>query len=94
MAKRQASQRARKVHHASALQTKTWIDRELAGSEFRGVRLHVAIYKTFGAVLPWHRREHSFGLPGLDRYISGASLFLVRTCADRLAGGGKRAKYP
>ena len=94
MTKRQESQRARKVNHASASQTKTRIDHELASSEFRHVRPHLAIDKTFRAVHPWHRREHSFGLPGLDRHISGASFCLVRTCVDRLAGGGKRAKYP
>src|ERR1035438_1214886 len=40
MTKRQELQRSRKVDHATASQTETWIDRELAGSEFRDVRLN------------------------------------------------------
>jgi hypothetical protein len=40
MTKRQELQRSRNVDHAIASQTKTWIDRELAGSEFRDVRLN------------------------------------------------------
>jgi len=40
MTKRQELQRSPRVDHATASQTKTWIDRELAGSEFRDVRLN------------------------------------------------------
>jgi hypothetical protein len=47
MTKRQGLQRSRKVDHATASQTKTWIDRELAGSEFRDVRLHKRFRKLF-----------------------------------------------
>jgi hypothetical protein len=47
MTKRQESQRSRKVDHATASQTKTWIDRELAGSEFRDARLNKRFRKLF-----------------------------------------------
>jgi hypothetical protein len=47
MTKRQELQRSRKVDHATASQTKTWIDRELAGSEFRDVRLTKRFRKLF-----------------------------------------------
>ena len=47
MTKRQELQRSRKVDHATASQTKTWIDRELAGSEFRDVRLNKRFRKLF-----------------------------------------------
>jgi len=47
MTKRQELQRSRRVDHATAPQTKTWIDRELAGSEFRDVRLNKRFRKLF-----------------------------------------------
>src|SRR5260370_15368668 len=47
MTKRQELQRSQKVDHATASQTKTWIDRELAGSEFRDVRLNKRFRKLF-----------------------------------------------
>src|SRR6266849_7159959 len=47
MTKRQELQRPRKVDHATASQTKTWIDRELAGSEFRDLRLNKRFRKLF-----------------------------------------------
>ncbi len=47
MTKRQKLQRSRRVDHATASQTKTWIDRELAGSEFRDVRLNKRFRKLF-----------------------------------------------
>ena len=47
MTKRQELQGSRKVDHATASQTKTWIDRELAGSEFRDVRLNKRFRKLF-----------------------------------------------
>ena len=47
MTKRQESQRSPRVDHATASQTKTWIDRELAGSEFRDVRLNKRFRKLF-----------------------------------------------
>ena len=47
MTKRQRLQRSRNVDHATASQTKSWIDRELAGSEFRDVRLNKRFRKLF-----------------------------------------------
>jgi hypothetical protein len=47
MTKRQELQGSRKVDHATASLTKTWIDRELAGSEFRDVRLNRPFRKLF-----------------------------------------------
>lgn len=47
MTKRQELQRSRKVDHATASQTETWIDRELVGSEFRDVRLNKRFRKLF-----------------------------------------------
>jgi hypothetical protein len=40
MTKRQESPRSLGVDHATASQTKTWIDHELVGSEFRDARLN------------------------------------------------------
>lgn len=47
MTKRQESQHSLRVEHATASQTKTWIDRELVGSEFRDARLHKRFRKLF-----------------------------------------------
>ena len=47
MTKRQQSQHSSKVDHSTASQTKTWIDRELAGSEFRDARLNKRFRKLF-----------------------------------------------
>jgi hypothetical protein len=47
MTKRQESQRSPRVDHATASQTKTWIDRELVGSEFRDARLNKRFRKLF-----------------------------------------------
>lgn len=47
MTKRQELQRSRKVDHATASPTKTWIDHELAGSEFRDARLTKRFRKLF-----------------------------------------------
>lgn len=47
MTKRQESQRSLRVDHATASQTKTWIDRELAGSKFRDARLKKRFRKLF-----------------------------------------------
>src|SRR5260221_13340975 len=47
MTKRQELQRSRKVDHATGSQTKTWVDRELAGSGFRDVRLNKRFRKLF-----------------------------------------------
>jgi hypothetical protein len=47
MTKRQELQHSRKVDHATASHTKTWIDRELAGSEFRDARLNKRFRKLF-----------------------------------------------
>jgi Mg/Co/Ni transporter MgtE len=47
MTKRQESQRSRTVDHATASQTKTWIDRELAVSEFKDARLNKRFRKLF-----------------------------------------------
>lgn len=47
MTKRQESQRSLRVEHATASQTKTWIDRELVGSEFTDVRLNKRFRKLF-----------------------------------------------
>jgi hypothetical protein len=45
--KRQELQHSRKIDHATASQTKRWIDRELAGSEFRDIRLNQRFRKLF-----------------------------------------------
>ena len=47
MTKRQESQRSQRVDHATASQTKTWIARELVGSEFRDARLNKRFRKVF-----------------------------------------------
>jgi len=47
MTNRQELQHSRKVDHATASQTKTWIDRELVGSEFRDARLNKRFRKPF-----------------------------------------------
>jgi hypothetical protein len=47
MMKRQDSQRSLRVDHATASQTKTWIERELVGSEFTDVRLNKRFRKLF-----------------------------------------------
>lgn len=47
MTKRQESQHSQRVDHATASQTKTWIDRELFGSEFRDARLNKRFRKLF-----------------------------------------------
>ncbi|MDR3409482.1 MAG: IS4 family transposase [Formivibrio sp.] len=47
MTKRQELQRSRRVDYATASQTKTWIDRDLAGSEFRDARLNRRFRKLF-----------------------------------------------
>jgi hypothetical protein len=47
MTKRQESQRSLRVEHATASQTKTWIERELVGSEFTDVRLNKRFRKLF-----------------------------------------------
>jgi len=47
MTKRQESQHSPRVDHATASQTKTWIDRELVGSEFRDARLRKRFRKLF-----------------------------------------------
>jgi Transposase DNA-binding len=47
MTKRQESQHSLRVDHATASQTKTWIDRELASSEFRDVRLNKRFRELF-----------------------------------------------
>ena len=47
MTKQRELQSSRKVDHASASQTKPWIDRELAGSEFRDTRLNKRFRKLF-----------------------------------------------
>src|SRR5260370_476875 len=47
MTKRQESQHSLRVDHATASQTKTWIDRELVGSEFTDVRLNKRFRKLF-----------------------------------------------
>ena len=47
MTNRKELQRSQKVDHATASQTKTWIDRELAGSELRDVRLNKRFRKPF-----------------------------------------------
>src|SRR6266852_3349304 len=47
MTKRQESQRSLRVDHATASQTKTWIERELVGSEFTDVRLNKRFRKLF-----------------------------------------------
>lgn len=47
MTKRQQSQHSLRVDHATVSQTKTWIDRELVGSEFRDARLHKRFRKFF-----------------------------------------------
>jgi transposase-like protein/transposase Tn5 family protein len=47
MTKQQELQCSQKVDHATAFQTKPWIDRELAGSEFRDVRLNKRFRKLF-----------------------------------------------
>jgi Transposase DNA-binding len=47
MTKRQESQRPLRVDHATASQTKTWIERELVGSEFTDVRLNKRFRKLF-----------------------------------------------
>ena len=47
MTKRQESQHAPRVDHATASPTKTWIDRELVGSEFRDARLNKRFRKLF-----------------------------------------------
>jgi Transposase DNA-binding len=47
MTKRQQLQHSLRVEHATASQTKTWIDRELVGSEFRDARLNKRFRKLF-----------------------------------------------
>ena len=47
MTKRQELHHSRTVGHATASQTKTWIDRELAGSEFKDARLNKRFRKLF-----------------------------------------------
>ncbi len=47
MTKRQESHHSLRVDHSKASQTNTWIDRELAGSEFRDVRLNKRFRKLF-----------------------------------------------
>ena len=47
MTKRQEMQRSSRVDHATASQTKTWIDHELVGSEFRDARLNKRFRKLF-----------------------------------------------
>ena len=47
MTKRQQSQHSSKVAHYTASPTETWIDRELAGSEFRDARLNQRFRKLF-----------------------------------------------
>ena len=47
MTKRQELHHSRTVDHATASQTKTWIDRELAGSEFKDARLNKRFRKLF-----------------------------------------------
>jgi hypothetical protein len=47
MTKRQESHQSLRVDHATASRTNTWIDRELAGSEFRDVRLNKRFRKLF-----------------------------------------------
>ncbi len=47
MTKRQESQRSLRVEHATASQTKTWIERKLVGSEFTDVRLNKRFRKLF-----------------------------------------------
>jgi Transposase DNA-binding/Transposase Tn5 dimerisation domain len=47
MTKRQELQRSLRVDHATASQTKTWIERELVGSEFTDVRLNKRFRKLF-----------------------------------------------
>jgi hypothetical protein len=47
MTKRQESQRSLRVDHATASQTKTWIDHELGDSEFRNARLNKRFRKLF-----------------------------------------------
>ena len=47
MTKRQESQHSLRVDHATASQTKAWIDRELVGSEFRDTRLNKRFRKLF-----------------------------------------------
>jgi len=47
MTKRQELQRSSRVDHAPASQTKSWMDCELAGSEFRDVRLNKRFPKLF-----------------------------------------------
>jgi len=47
MTKRQELQESLKVDHPTAAQTKTWIDRELVGCEFRDARLNKRFRKLF-----------------------------------------------
>jgi transposase-like protein len=47
MMKRQESQRSLMVDHATASRTKTWIDRELVGSQFPDGRLNKRCRKLF-----------------------------------------------
>ena len=47
MTKRQESQRSLRVDHTTASKTKTWIERELVGSEFTDVRLNKRFRKLF-----------------------------------------------
>jgi hypothetical protein len=60
MTKRQESQRSSRVDHATASQTKTWIEHDLVGSEFTDVRLNKRFRKLFqqlsestGESIPW-----------------------------------------
>jgi len=76
MTKRQESQRLQRVDHATASQTKTWIDRELVGSEFRDARLNKRFRKLFEqlsdgltALKFWTRNEFK-GCNALKRKIN------------------------
>jgi hypothetical protein len=82
MTKRQESQRSLRVEHATASQTKTWIERELVGSEFTDVRLNKRFRKLFQSSSPRAPARAFFGLPGLGKHQGGLS-FSVQPPRER-----------
>jgi Transposase DNA-binding len=73
MTKRQESHHSLRVDHATASQTNTWIDRELAGSEFRDVRLNKRFRKLFQQLSESTGESIPLVLPGLGKHKGGLS---------------------
>src|SRR6266853_5341253 len=92
MTKRQELQRSPRVDHGPASQTKNWMDCELAGSEFRNVRLNNRFRKlsrssptALARAFRWFarteqiqkRRIVSFPTTALPKGISWRGIFVV-----------------